>query len=1135
MIMDNVRRNQIQIMHRIVLLSFLILLGIWDIASAYETISLVKISLPNHDEVYKLSKYTIVDAGKDFAKALLNEREITELRAAGYKLEMLILDYKAYKDEIFNRGFYHTYNQVYLVLDSFVNLYANICHLDTIGLSVQGRAIWAMRVSDNPTIEENESEIRLAGNMHGDEHIGTEITLYFLRYLLTNYATNPQVQNLVNNREFWFSPVLNPDGKVANTRTNVNGVDLNRDYGFFWAGWGGSPGPSSQIENQWMMKHLEENNISLEYNYHSAASYVNYAWDYHPADPPDSQHIISLSQVYANLSGLSPINGYDWYQVCGSLQDYTIGISGGLAWTIETDEPAGSSQIDQICYNNRDALMDVCNRAGWGMEGIVRDTTTNVPIYARIEVLNPQRIDVYTDPNLGDFHKMCQQGTYSIRVSANGYEPKVINNVVVPATGSVNLGNIYLKGNGTWLYAFRVVLARYSQHAEQSNKTQPRLAVGANDNIFFSLGQSGYIVLDVGPNTPIVNISGNDFTIYEGDDGTPEGYTVYASNSWNGPWNSCGTGTGTASFDLSAAGLSQARYIRIVDDGSASSGQYAGFDLDAIMFFASTLGLPVVPTIVKPLDYGRLPDLRPTLSFYSADPQGDNIQYRLLWDSDPSFATPESTTTATYPSGAVVNFVFPSNLINSETYWWKVKCTDPSGSGLWTQYTSARSFTVDTSLPLATCSWFQTKGAQFSADSLNGTIVQGDSVVLSPTGQPVAETLFVQAFEGAGIPAGWTVVNGNGDPFQWTAGTTTDIGSYAPPNYGTRYAYYSDDDAGSSAPISNNEELISPRISVAGLTGTVELVYGYGYRVYSAGQEDFRVKMRRKVGGSWTVWTDLRVYTASGNGTEVIGLNSYLPADSMQFEWVYRETIQSWNWACACDNVVLRRIYTLPNDYGTMTGVGARYHDLAVTYPRTKWGDVVWRKASGGDSIGIQVQYLSGSNWVLVPNSLVPNNSNGNFTNQVTDTISLALVTDTVTYGTLRLKALFYRKSGDAPNDPALLDWEVGNLRNYIGVGEFTSGITLTPSLAVYPNPFNKNLTIKFQIPNPKAQTSIKIYDTSGRLVKDFSLATCYSLLPTSVEWNGTDDLGRKVPAGVYFVRFNVGDYKRVEKVVLLR
>jgi len=54
-------------------------------------------------------------------------------------------------------------------------------------------------------------------------------------------------------------------------------------------------------------------------------------------------------------------------------------------------------------------------------------------------------------------------------------------------------------------------------------------------------------------------------------------------------------------------------------------------------------------------------------------------------------------------------------------------------------------------------------------------------------------------------------------------------------------------------------------------------------------------------------------------------------------------------------------------------------------------------------------------------------------------------------------------------------------------------------------------------------------------LVKSFELPTTYSVLPTDVIWDGSDDIGRRVPAGVYFVRFEVSGEKKTEKAILLR
>ncbi len=91
-----------------------------------------------------------------------------------------------------------------------------------------------------------------------------------------------------------------------------------------------------------------------------------------------------------------------------------------------------------------------------------------------------------------------------------------------------------------------------------------------------------------------------------------------------------------------------------------------------------------------------------------------------------------------------------------------------------------------------------------------------------------------------------------------------------------------------------------------------------------------------------------------------------------------------------------------------------------------------------------------------------------------------------------------------------------------------------------YPNPFTKMTTIKFQAPTlnqvqGKSQITLKIYDASGRVVKDFSLPTVYCLVPTTITWDGTDDGGKKVAGGVYFCRLVVGDYSAIKKLSLVR
>ncbi|MEO0190817.1 MAG: T9SS type A sorting domain-containing protein, partial [candidate division WOR-3 bacterium] len=92
------------------------------------------------------------------------------------------------------------------------------------------------------------------------------------------------------------------------------------------------------------------------------------------------------------------------------------------------------------------------------------------------------------------------------------------------------------------------------------------------------------------------------------------------------------------------------------------------------------------------------------------------------------------------------------------------------------------------------------------------------------------------------------------------------------------------------------------------------------------------------------------------------------------------------------------------------------------------------------------------------------------------------------------------------------------------------------PKLTVHPNPFTEKTEIFLpSVDVPGRDASLKIYDITGRLVKSFDLATRYSLLATSIIWDGTDDNGRNVPQGIYFCKFTTPEKSDVEKIIYLK
>jgi hypothetical protein len=87
--------------------------------------------------------------------------------------------------------------------------------------------------------------------------------------------------------------------------------------------------------------------------------------------------------------------------------------------------------------------------------------------------------------------------------------------------------------------------------------------------------------------------------------------------------------------------------------------------------------------------------------------------------------------------------------------------------------------------------------------------------------------------------------------------------------------------------------------------------------------------------------------------------------------------------------------------------------------------------------------------------------------------------------------------------------------------------------LGNYPNPFNPNTTIAYQLPNA-GEVSLVIYNTMGQqvrnLVQGYRSAGVYQ-----VEWNGRDDDGRAVSSGLYLHRFVSAGWVETQRMTLLK
>ncbi len=346
---------------------------------------------------------------------------------------------------------YRSHTEIGQFLSDTVADHGSICQLYDLGSSVQGRELWALRISDNVPAEEDEPEFKYISTMHGNEIVGNEMCLYLIDHLTDNYGVDPDITHLVDEMDIWIMPLMNPDGYMAGTRTrrNANGVDLNRDFPDPYTSPNNTPAGRA-AETGVVMNWCFGESFTLSANIHTGALVVNYPLDNNPegasvfTPSPDEDLFVYISEEYSQHN--SPMwngswyhgitNGAAWYRIDQGMQDWNYHYLGCNEVTLEISNdqspyPA-ASQLPTYWNNNRDSMLAYMATALIGVRGIVTDAATGLPRQATVTIEGRDHA-VYTDPDVGDYHRMLLPGTYTVSVEAKGYDTAVFPDLVVHA------------------------------------------------------------------------------------------------------------------------------------------------------------------------------------------------------------------------------------------------------------------------------------------------------------------------------------------------------------------------------------------------------------------------------------------------------------------------------------------------------------------------------------------------------------------------------------------------------------------------------------------------------------------------------------------------------------------------------
>jgi carboxypeptidase T len=343
---------------------------------------------------------------------------------------------------------YHTYDEMVARIDAAVAAYPDIVRKFSIGRSHEGRQIWAVKISDNVHVDEDEPEIVSDGLLHARERLTSEMNLYLIRILTEGYASNSRIRQIVNTREIFIIPMLNPDGgeydisgsefrrwrknRQPNAGTSAIGTDLNRNFGFKWACCGGSSGnPSSDNyrgANAWSAPEVRayhdfvdsrvvggRQQIRAALTWHTAGEYVLWPYAYTTKSLPktmsadDRQALMSLAKGMASRNGYRAQQSGAWYISDGDQIDWLYGEHRIFAFTVEMYPRSGGSMrwypspslIGPETKRNRDAVLWLLEQADCGYRAAGLGATHCGPLNDDFETargwkVNPNGTDTAT-------------------------------------------------------------------------------------------------------------------------------------------------------------------------------------------------------------------------------------------------------------------------------------------------------------------------------------------------------------------------------------------------------------------------------------------------------------------------------------------------------------------------------------------------------------------------------------------------------------------------------------------------------------------------------------------------------------------------------------------------------------------
>ncbi|MFM9372104.1 M14 family metallopeptidase [Streptomyces sp. Da 82-17] len=304
---------------------------------------------------------------------------------------------------------YHTYDEMNAVIDEQIKAHPDLISKKVIGKSHEGRDIIAVKVSDKVAEDEAEPEVLFTHHQHAREHLTVEMALYLVKTFGDGYGSDDRVTKMLNEREVWIVPDVNPDGGEYDIKTGeyqswrlnrqpnegaATGTDLNRNWAYKWGCCGGSsdePGsetyrgakaesaPETKVVADFVRGRVVDGKqqIKAAIDFHTYSELVLWPYGYTTDDTAegltqdDRDAHAAIGEKMAESNGYTPQQSSDLYVTDGSIDDWLWGDQKIFSYTFEmypsSQGDGGFYPPDEVIEKetsrNKDAVLQLLENA----------------------------------------------------------------------------------------------------------------------------------------------------------------------------------------------------------------------------------------------------------------------------------------------------------------------------------------------------------------------------------------------------------------------------------------------------------------------------------------------------------------------------------------------------------------------------------------------------------------------------------------------------------------------------------------------------------------------------------------------------------------------------------------------------